>query len=36
LGDGWNEIVMDGRGNIYIDCVGFSFARRNFDQESSR
>ncbi|MGH8866840.1 MAG: SMP-30/gluconolactonase/LRE family protein [Actinomycetes bacterium] len=22
---GWNEIVVDGRGNIYVNCVGFDF-----------
>jgi sugar lactone lactonase YvrE len=21
----WNEIVMDGRGNIYLNCIGFDF-----------
>jgi sugar lactone lactonase YvrE len=25
LSDGWNEIVVDGRGNIYVNSVGFRF-----------
>jgi sugar lactone lactonase YvrE len=27
---GWNEIVVDGRGNIYVDCVGFRFGQEEF------
>jgi sugar lactone lactonase YvrE len=27
---GWNEIVVDGRGNIYVDCVGFRFGHEEF------
>jgi sugar lactone lactonase YvrE len=27
---GWNEIVVDGRGNIYVDCVGFRFGQQEF------
>jgi sugar lactone lactonase YvrE len=26
LADGWNEIVVDGRGNIYVNAVGIRFA----------
>jgi sugar lactone lactonase YvrE len=25
-----NEIVVDGRGNIYVNCVGFAFGREDF------
>jgi sugar lactone lactonase YvrE len=27
---GWNEIVVDGRGNIYVNSVGFSFGKEEF------
>jgi sugar lactone lactonase YvrE len=27
---GWNEIVVDGRGNIYLDGVGFRFGQEEF------
>jgi sugar lactone lactonase YvrE len=27
---GWNEIVVDGRGNIYVNCVGFRFGQEEF------
>jgi sugar lactone lactonase YvrE len=27
---GWNEIVVDGRGNIYINSVGFRFGEEDF------
>src|SRR5262245_55040274 len=27
---GPNEIVVDGRGNIYVNCVGFAFGREDF------
>jgi sugar lactone lactonase YvrE len=30
LGDSWNEIVVDGRGNIYVNCVGFHFGVEDF------
>ena len=29
-GHGWNEIVVDGRGNIYLDGVGFRFGQEEF------
>ena len=28
--DGWNEIVVDGRGNIYVNSVGFRFGEEAF------
>jgi sugar lactone lactonase YvrE len=27
---GWNEIVVDGRGNVYLDGVGFRFGQEEF------
>jgi sugar lactone lactonase YvrE len=27
---GWNEIVVDGRGNIYVNSVGFKFGEEEF------
>jgi sugar lactone lactonase YvrE len=27
---GWNEIVVDGRGNIYVNSVGFNFGQEAF------
>lgn len=30
MGDGWNEIVVDGRGNIYVNSVGFRFGEEEF------
>ena len=27
---GWNEIVVDGRGNIYVNSVGFNFGEEAF------
>src|SRR5215472_5131830 len=27
---GWNEIVVDGRGNIYVNSVGFRFGEEEF------
>lgn len=27
LGKGWNEVTVDGRGNIYVNNVGFSFGQ---------
>jgi sugar lactone lactonase YvrE len=27
---GWNEIVVDGRGNIYLDSTGFRFGQEEF------
>ncbi|HYX86582.1 MAG TPA: SMP-30/gluconolactonase/LRE family protein [Gaiellales bacterium] len=27
---GWNEIVVDGRGNIYLNAVGFRFGQEDF------
>jgi sugar lactone lactonase YvrE len=27
---GWNEIVVDGRGNIYVNSVGFHFGQEEF------
>src|SRR5438093_4150120 len=29
-GYGWNEIVVDGRGNIYVNSVGFRFGEEDF------
>jgi sugar lactone lactonase YvrE len=26
----WNEIVVDGRGNIYVNCMGFDFGHEEF------
>jgi sugar lactone lactonase YvrE len=30
LGTGWNEVTVDGRSNIYVNKVGFSFGREDF------
>ncbi len=30
LGVAWNEIVVDGRGNIYVNSVGFRFGEEEF------
>lgn len=30
LGQAWNEIVVDGRGNIYVNDVGFRFGQEQF------
>ena len=30
LGKSWNEVTVDGRGNIYVDSVGFSFGQEEF------
>ncbi|HEV2216548.1 MAG TPA: SMP-30/gluconolactonase/LRE family protein [Candidatus Dormibacteraeota bacterium] len=30
LGRGWNEITVDGRGNIYVNRVGFNFGQEEF------
>jgi sugar lactone lactonase YvrE len=30
VSDGWNEIVVDGRGNIYVNSVGFRFGQEEF------
>jgi sugar lactone lactonase YvrE len=30
LSAGWNEIVVDGRGNIYVNSVGFRFGQEEF------
>ena len=30
LGTSWNEVTVDGRGNIYVNDVGFSFGREDF------
>ena len=30
LGRGWNEVTVDGRGNIYVNDVGFSFGQEDF------
>src|SRR5215207_1356520 len=27
---GWNEIVVDGRGNVYVNSVGFQFGQEEF------
>jgi sugar lactone lactonase YvrE len=27
---GPNEVVVDGRGNIYVNCIGFAFGREDF------
>src|SRR5262249_46124818 len=27
---GWNEIVVDGRGNVYVNSVGFRFGEEEF------
>jgi sugar lactone lactonase YvrE len=30
LGKGWNEVTVDGRGNVYVNDIGFSFGREDF------
>jgi sugar lactone lactonase YvrE len=30
LSEGWNEIVVDGRGNIYVNSIGFRFGKEDF------
>lgn len=30
LGRSWNEVTIDGRGNIYVNDVGFSFGQEDF------
>ncbi len=30
LGRAWNEVTVDGRGNAYVNDVGFSFGREDF------
>jgi sugar lactone lactonase YvrE len=30
VGEAWNELVVDGRGNIYTNSVGFAFGREEF------
>lgn len=30
LGNTWNEIVVDGRDNVYVNAVGFAFGREEF------
>ena len=30
LGKGWNEVTVDGRGNIYVNNVGFTFGQEDF------
>lgn len=30
LGKGWNELTVDGRGNIYVNDVGFNFGQEDF------
>ena len=30
LGTGWNEVTVDGRGNIYTNSVGFNFGQEEF------
>jgi sugar lactone lactonase YvrE len=30
LGKSWNEVTVDGRGNIYVNNVGFSFGQEDF------
>jgi sugar lactone lactonase YvrE len=30
LGTGWNEVTVDGRGNIYVNDVGFRFGQEDF------
>jgi sugar lactone lactonase YvrE len=29
-GPGWNEIVVDGRGNVYVNNIGFRFGQEEF------
>lgn len=30
LGKSWNEVTVDGRGNIYVNSVGFNFGQEDF------
>lgn len=30
LGKSWNEVTVDGRGNIYVNSVGFAFGQEDF------
>src|SRR5579859_2758479 len=30
LGEGWNELTVDGRGNTYVNSVGFRFGQEDF------
>jgi len=30
LGKGWNEVTVDGRGNLYVNSVGFRFGQEDF------
>lgn len=30
LGKGWNEVTVDGRGNVYVNNVGFAFGQEDF------
>ena len=30
LGKGWNEVTVDGRGNIYVNNIGFAFGQEDF------
>lgn len=30
LGEAWNEVTVDGRGNIYVNSVGFRFGQEQF------
>jgi sugar lactone lactonase YvrE len=30
VGMGPNEVVVDGRGNVYVNCIGFAFGREEF------
>jgi sugar lactone lactonase YvrE len=30
LGKAWNEITVDGRGNVYVNSVGFAFGQEEF------
>ncbi len=30
LGNSWNEVTVDGRGNIYVNSVGFRFGQEQF------
>src|SRR5919106_1332339 len=33
---GWNEIVVDGRGNVYVNSIGFRFGTAEFREEFGR
>ena len=30
LGKSWNEVTVDGRGNVYVNSVGFNFGQEDF------